>query len=88
MLTIVSLVNVQNLRSIYGGKAYTQKWEIYGKVRGRKVGGACKLCMSEKLAILDYSVQERLLNSGHMEKCVHERKYMLAYHKGPSDTHD
>ena len=70
------------------GKTYTQKWEIYERVRGRKVGGACKLCMSEKLAILDYPEQDRLLNSGHMEKCVHERKYMLEYHKGPSDTLD
>ena len=42
--------------------------------------------MTEKLAILDYPEQDRLLNSNHMEKCVHERKFMLANYKGPSDT--
>ena len=70
------------------GKTYSLKWDIYKKVRGRKVGGACKLCMTEKLAILDYPEQDRLLNSNHMEKCVHERKFMLANYEGPSDTLD
>ena len=47
------------------------------KVRGRMVGGACRLCTTEKLFIIEHPNKSRLLNSHCIEKCRHGEKYML-----------
>ena len=54
---------------------------MYEKVKGRLVAGACKLCTCEKLRIVDYPEPARLLNSNWIQKCVHARKYLLAFFK-------
>ena len=64
-----------------GGSDYELKWRLYEKVKGRLVAGACKLCTSEKLRIVTYPAPERLLNSNWIQKCVHARKYLLAFFK-------
>ena len=72
-------------------KEYKLRWHILQKVKGRLVAGACKLCTSEKLCIVNHPVEERLLNSNWIQKCVHGRKYLLAFSKpvgGGNDTMD
>ena len=56
-------------------------WRILKKVKGCLVAGACKLCTSEKLCIVNHPVKEKLLNSNWIQKCVHGRKYLLAFSK-------
>ena len=60
---------------------YDIKWKLLTKVNGRKVGNACKLCTTEKLYIIEYPKEEKLLNSHCIEKCRHESKYMLSSYK-------
>ena len=69
-------------------KAYAVKWEILEKVRGRLIAGACKLCTAEKLHIIDYPDRNTLLNSNSIQKCVHDRKHLLAFYSRPADTMD
>ena len=59
------------------GKTFSIKWKILKEVRGRLVGGACRLCTTEKLQILEYPYQDRLLNKHCIEKCRHGEKYLL-----------
>ena len=54
------------------------KWSILEHVKGRLVGGECKLCVTEKLHIIEHPDQAILLNSNCDIKCVHQRKYKLA----------
>ena len=42
------------------------------------VGGACRLCTTEKLFIIEHPNESRLLNSHCIEKCRHGEKYMLS----------
>ena len=53
-------------------------WEILEHVKGRLVGGECKLCVSEKLHIIEHPDQNNLLNSNCDMKCVHGWKYKLS----------
>jgi hypothetical protein len=60
---------------------YELKWRILEKVKGRLVAGACKLCTCEKLHIVSHPDRGRLLNSNWVQKCVHDRKHILAFCK-------
>ena len=57
---------------------YSIKWGILERVRGRLVGGECRLCVTEKLHIIEYPNEKLLLNSNCDIKCAHQRKYKLA----------
>ena len=59
-------------------KTFSIDWSILEHVKGRLVGGECKLCVTEKLHIIDYPNQAALLNSNCDIKCVHQWKYKLA----------
>ena len=59
-------------------KTFDIKWKILKKVNGRLVGGACKLCTTEKLLIIEHPDKEKLLNSNCIQKFRHEAKYMLS----------
>ena len=59
-------------------KAFDISWKILKKVRGKMVGGACRLCTTEKLFIIEHPNKSRLLNSHCIEKCRHGDKYMLS----------
>ena len=54
------------------------KWKILKRVNGRLIGGACKLCTTEKLFIIEHPEPKKLLNSNCITKCRHEGKYMLS----------
>ena len=72
-------------------KEFDIKWSILRKVRGSLIAGACKLCTTEKLFIVDYPCRKKLLNKNWIQKCVHRRKYILGSSKpisGGSDTMD
>ena len=58
-------------------KEFTINWSILEHVKGRLVGGECKLCVTEKLHILEHPYQAMLLNGNCDIKCVHQRKYKL-----------
>ena len=60
------------------GKRYSINWQIVERVRGRLVGGQCRLCVTEKLHIIQHPDPKRLLNSNSDIKCLHQRKYKLA----------
>ena len=59
-------------------RTYDIKWKVLKQVKGRKVGDACKLCMTEKLYIVEHPNKDILLNSNCIQKCRHESKYMLS----------
>ena len=59
-------------------KTYDIKWKILKKVNGRSIGGACKLCTTEKLCIIEHPNADKLLNSNSIQKCRHDAKYMLS----------
>ena len=59
-------------------KTFTITWKILKKVYGRMVGGACRLCTTEKLFIIEHPDKSRLLNSNCIEKCRHGDKFLLA----------
>ena len=59
-------------------KEYCINWSILEHVKGRLVGGECKLCVTEKLHILSHKNQAGLLNSNRDMKCMHKRKFKLA----------
>ena len=71
--------HIWNLKD--SSKEYNLRWRLLKKVRGRLIAGACKLCASEKVAIINHPTPNRLLNSNWIQKCVHARKYLLAYSK-------
>ena len=59
-------------------KTYSLKWEILKKVKGKKISGACKLCTTEKMFIIDHTNPTNLLNSNWINKCPHARKNLLS----------
>ena len=59
-------------------KQFTITWKLLKKVHGKKVGGACRLCTTEKLYIIEHPDKRRLLNSNCIGKCRHGDKYLLA----------
>ena len=67
---------VWNLKD--AGINYSIKWKILKKVRGRLVGGACRLCTTEQLFMVEYPDKSKLLNTWFIEKCRHRQKYSLA----------
>ena len=70
-------------------KTFDIKWKILSIVRGKKVGGVCKLCTTEKLAIIEHPTKERLLNENNIQKCRHFAKDCLAKMKSrTTDTMD
>ena len=58
-------------------KEFSIGWNILEHVKGRFVGGECKLCITEKLHILEHQNQLGLLNSNSDMKCVHGWKFKL-----------
>ena len=42
----------------------------------------CKLCLSEKLSIIEYTNMDKLINSNCINKCRHESKYLLCNYDG------
>ena len=60
------------------GKSFDIKWNILKKIRGRLVGGACRLCTTEQLIMIEYPDKSKLLNTRFIEKCRHGAKYSLA----------
>ena len=70
-------------------KTFDIKWKILSIVRGKKVGGVCKLCTTEKLAIIEHPTKLRLLNENNIQKCRHFAKDCLAKMKSrTTDTMD
>ena len=59
-------------------KNFSIDWEILERVRGRLIGGECRLCVTEKLRIIEYPDQDLLLNSNSDIKCLHQGKYKLS----------
>ena len=59
-------------------KEFSVGWEILEHVKGRLVGGECKLCVTEKLHIIEHPNQAGLLNSNCDMKCVHGWKHKLS----------
>ena len=58
-------------------KAFSVKWNILEHVKGRLIGGECRLCVTEKLHIIEHHNQTELLNSNSDIKCVHAWKNKL-----------
>ena len=71
------------------GKRFTISWKILKKVKGRLVGGACRLCTTEQLFIVEFPNKGELLNSKCIEKCRHGAKYSLkSVQNGSRETVD
>lgn len=68
--------HVWNLKD--NNKVFSINWDILQHVKGRLVGGECKLCVAEKLHIIEYPDQDILLNSHSSIKCMHKAKRMLS----------
>ena len=45
------------------GQDFSIKWKILERMKGRRVGRECKLCITEKLHIIDHPNQVALLKS-------------------------
>jgi hypothetical protein len=63
------------------GASYNIKWTTVRRVRAHKPGDReCALCLTEKIAILQYSGDARCLNkrSELLNKCRHRRKNLLS----------
>ena len=60
------------------GKNFSISWKILEHVRGRLIGGECKLCVAEKLHIVTHPKRDMLLNSHSDIRCVHRTSQMLA----------
>ena len=60
------------------GKEFSVNWSILEHVKGRLIGNECKLCVTEKLHILENKNQAGLLNSNWDMKCLHKRKFKLS----------
>ena len=70
------------------GKVYSIKWRIVQEVHGKLVSGMCRLCLTEKLEIIDYPNKEILLNSNCIQKCRHENEYLLSNFAKCNDSMD
>ena len=69
------------------GKGFSINWRILKKVKGRLVGGACRLCTTEQLFIVEFPNKNNLLNSKCIEKCRHGAKYSIKnFRKGTSEA--
>ena len=60
------------------GRRYTIQWKILEKVRGRMIGGECKLCIAEKMHIIYHPRKDILINSRTAIMCKHKSKWKLA----------
>ena len=60
------------------GKQYKLTWRILEKVKGKLIGGECKLCVAEKLHIITHPKRDLLINSKTAIMCKHKSKWMLA----------
>ena len=52
--------HIWNLKD--AGKGFDITWRVLKKVRGRLVGGTCRLCTTEQLHIVDHPDRDCLLN--------------------------
>ena len=61
------------------GKNAKIEWSCLKNVYGRSCASFCRLCLEEKLHILEFNDQENLLNkrSEFVNKCRHQNKYLL-----------
>ena len=57
------------------------RWKILETVRGRLVGGACKLCTTETMLINEHPDKSRLLNKQSIQKCMHGGQYLLSKYR-------
>ena len=57
------------------------RWKILETVRGRLVGGACKLCTTETMLINEHPDKSRLSNKQAIQKCMHGGKYLLSKYR-------
>ena len=64
-------------------KTFSIHWKILEHVRGKLIGGECKLCVAEKLHIITHPKRDMLLNTNIMVKCRHKAKQMLLNILGP-----
>ena len=60
------------------GRQYSIKWRILEKVRGRLIGGECKLCIAEKMHIIFHPQKDLLINSRTAIMCKHKSDWMLS----------
>ena len=62
------------------GKTPSIKWSCLKKVSGRARSNYCRLCLEEKLHILEFDNQDNLLNkrSEFINCCRHQRKYLIS----------
>ena len=60
------------------GKNYSINWGIIERVHGRLIAGECRLCVTEKLHIIQHPDPKRLPNSNSDIKCMYQQKYKLA----------
>ena len=66
------------------GKAFGVRWNILEHVKGRLIGGQCRLCVTEKLHIIEHpNYGDGLLNSNADMKCVHGWKHKLVSIRNP-----
>ena len=56
---------------------YKVTWKILETVKGRLIGGQCKLCITEALHIITHPDRSNLLNQNAINKCPHDWKYKL-----------
>ena len=69
-------------------KGYNISWRLVKKVYGRPVRNFCKLCLTEKLFIIEYPNKDKLINSNCINKCRHESKYLLSNNSGRGRGND
>ena len=62
-------------------KTFDIKWKILEKVRGRFVGGACKLCTTETMLINEHPDKTRLLNKHSIQKYMHNGAVLLSKYR-------
>ena len=59
-------------------KQFCIRWRILERVKGRTIGGECKLCVAEKLHIISHPQRDLLLNSKTSIQCPHKIKNSLS----------
>ena len=58
------------------GKAFSVRGKLLEHVKGRLIGGECRLCVTEKLHIIEHpNYRDGLLNSNSDMICVHGWKH-------------
>ena len=70
--------HIWNLKD--SNKTYRIKWNLVKKVNG---GGSsrnfCRLCVTEKLCIIEHPNRDKLINSNCISKCRHQNKNLLSH---------